>query len=71
MNLLKMGRVLRLEGLRAGKILEILMLIVSFHLIFPKERMGLWHLAFSKLEKETENMEPNNHRVSSVGFCHK
>lgn len=51
MNLLKMGGVLRLEGLRAGKNLEIFILIISFHLIFPKVRMELWHLAFSNLEK--------------------
>lgn len=62
---------MKLGGVRAGKNLEILILIISFHLIFPKVRMESWHLALSNLEREMEYVEPNHHRVSCVGFCHR
>ena len=67
----------RLKDLWGGKNLEILIMIVSFHLILPKFRMELWPLAFSNLERETRvygTKQPNksiwNHTESSVGFCH-
>lgn len=50
--LLKMGRDMRSEGLGTDKILEILILTLLFHQIFPRFRIELRHVAFSKLERE-------------------
>lgn len=55
--LLKMGRNLRSEGLGTNKNLEIPILTLLFHQIFPRFRIELRHLASSKLEREIEFME--------------
>lgn len=64
LNLLNRSGEVRSEGFGAHKNLETWILTVLLHQVLLRLMSKLWRLACSRLEREVEFMEPNNHRVS-------